>query len=390
MNAYLFMTKDALCTDYLPTYGNKIFKTPNIDELAQKGTVFLNHYTCAPSTVMAFWGMITGEWAHDTDIQMYEKKRVKYSRDTIFTKLKNIGLEPHLIWDDEWDVLLEYEDIFGDVELHSIKDIKQAVGSHFIHKGFLKDDEEKTEKALATVERELKDILSKNEDCFIWLHLPHVIAGKTGYGTDIEVFDRFVAMARKYFPDDKIAISADHGNMNGHKGKICYGHDAYNPSIRIPLITPRIDDIAEYKGNTSNVDLIELLTEKKIPARKFVYSDTAYRAQKNRKLAIMSGKYKYIYNKKTKTEELYDLELDLDESFSVMSDYTYDTDRKINAPSRELYFYPEWDKLAEVRSMFRKEKERIWRNGDLSVVLKSNVKDMLRPAYNNLCKKRID
>lgn len=390
MNTYLFITKDAVCTDYLPLYGNKRFKTPNIDELARKGTVFLNHYTCAPSTVMSFWGMITGELAHDTDFQLYEKKRAKFHGDTIFTKIQNAGLEPHLIWDDEWDILLEYEDIFNDVKLHSIKDLKQAVGSHFIHEGFLENNDAKIDKALAVTEQKLKYILAKNNDSFIWLHLPHVISGKTGYGTDIEVFDRFVEMARKYVSDDCIAISSDHGNMNGHKGKICYGHDVYNPAIRIPLITPRINDIAEYTDNTSNIDLFDILFEGKIPKHEFVYSDTAYRAQKNRKLAIMYGKYKYIYNKKTKTEELYDLEFDPDENFSIMHDYVFDIDRKINAPSRELYYYDEWDKLADIRLKLRAEKDRIWRNGDFSVVLKSNIKDILRPAYLMLSRRHID
>ena len=36
----VLITKDALRKDYLPSYGNKFWKTPNIDELASKGTIF--------------------------------------------------------------------------------------------------------------------------------------------------------------------------------------------------------------------------------------------------------------------------------------------------------------------------------------------------------------
>ena len=37
-------------------------------------------------------------------------------------------------------------------------------------------------------------------------------------------------------------IAADHGNMNGMKGKISYGHDVYETAVNIPLIAPRIDE----------------------------------------------------------------------------------------------------------------------------------------------------
>ena len=38
----LLLTKDAMCTSYFPCYGNEYWKgkTPNMDELVEKGTVF--------------------------------------------------------------------------------------------------------------------------------------------------------------------------------------------------------------------------------------------------------------------------------------------------------------------------------------------------------------
>ena len=60
-----------MCKSYLPIYGNTYCagKTPNIDELASKGTVFEKFYTSAPSTVMAFREIVTGKFAHDILIQ---------------------------------------------------------------------------------------------------------------------------------------------------------------------------------------------------------------------------------------------------------------------------------------------------------------------------------
>lgn len=102
----------------------------------------------------------------------------------------------------------------------------------------------------------------------------------------------------------------------------------------------------------------------------------------------MSDHYKYVYTKQTKKEELYDLEFDRNEEFSIMEDYVYDPDRKILAPSRELYYYPHWDALPEIRQKLREEKNRIWREGNLPVVTKNYLKELIKPLYRRLKKKR--
>ena len=61
MNIVL-ISKDVLRKDYLPCYGNKYWKTPNIDYLVQNGIVFDRHYTAAPSTAMSFTSMFTGKY----------------------------------------------------------------------------------------------------------------------------------------------------------------------------------------------------------------------------------------------------------------------------------------------------------------------------------------
>lgn len=388
MSKIVLISKDAMCTDYLPIYGNKIWKTPNIDELAEKGTVFYNHYTAAPSTVMSFYSMATQIWPYETKYEMYEQIHEVYKGETLFSKLKAQGYECHLVYDEEWNVLLKYYDYFrDDVKIHDLYGLRQGVGSHYIHEGFLKPDDEKAQKAYNTTTKVIDEILNKSNDVFLWIHFPHVFNGRVSYGSDIELLDKYVGYIRTLVPDDCIFISADHGNANGHKGTICYGFDVYQPSVRIPLITPKINNMSTYSGLTSNVDLYSILM-KQIPNRKFIYIDTAYRAQQHRKLAIVYDHYKYIYNKQNNTEELYDLDFDPTEEFSIIEDYIYDKDRKINAPSRELYYYPDWDSLPEVRKLLRDEKNRIWRNGSFRVVLKSNIKDIIRPIYGRIKKRK--
>ncbi len=364
MSKYVLISKDALCTDYLPVYGNKRWNTPNLIELAQQGTVFNRHYTAAPSTVMSFFSAITGKYAHETKYETYEKIGDVYQGETLFTKLHDKGYQCHIIWGDIWSALPQYFDCYrDDVKMHVLDTFKQGVGAHYIHEGFLRPDDEKKEETLLMVKNEVEQVLNTQDDVFLWIHFPHVINGEVAYGSDIELFDRYIGMIRQYVSDDCIAVTSDHGNMNGHKGKLGYAYDVYECEIRIPLITPRKEGIGQYNELTSTVDLYELLFGNKIPKRTIVYSDSAYRAQNHRKLAIVSERYKYIYNKETDSEELYDLDYDPSEEFSLMEDYAFDPDRNVKAPSRELYYYPDWDLLPSIRSKLRQEKNKIWKNG---------------------------
>lgn len=390
MKKMIVVSKDAMCTSYLPAYGNRFWKTPNIDALVQKGTVFMRHYTAAPSTYMSFYSMLTGLYAHETDFEMYERKHVVYQGETYIDRMVADGYSCHVMWDPHWNSMFDYFDVFhNNAIIHSVQDFQQPVGVHFVHDGFLVESKELQEKTFNRVTNEIKSILSSEDNVFLWIHFPHVINGYTCYGGDIEGFDKYIGFIRGLVSDDSIVITADHGNMNGSKGKLCYGFDVNQSAIRIPLITPRIDGKEKIEIPTSSVDLFRFLLDKEIPLREFLYSDCAYKAQRSRKLAIMYKNFKYIYNKRTKIQELYDLDWDVNEGFSLISDTIYDVDRRIISPSREMYFYPYWQKVEEARRILREEKKRIWQEGHLPIVLKSNAKDCIRPIYDIITRKKL-
>lgn len=366
----IFITKDAFCKDYLPCYGNQYWKghTPNIDELVKKGSIFKKYYTGAPSTVMSNMCMFTGLYPHESELSQYVLSGIHYQGETLWTKAEKKGYECHIIWDEAWHSVFKMEQryyCYGEnTKIHNLKDIRQGVGAHYLHGDSLKRDDKKTEYVYRTIKNEIQKIKSKaQKPIFLWMHIPHVINGRTGYGTDIDAFDYIVGIARKEFQDDNIFIAADHGNMNGVKGKISYGHDVYETAVNIPLITPRINDQEVIDKLTSNIDISTIILERKIPNRNVVYSDSTFYAQPNRKLAIITKNYKYIYNKHSKKEELYDLRTDSAENCNLISDTIYDVDRHVQTPLRELYFYPYWDELEAVRSYFRTEKKKIWKKG---------------------------
>ncbi len=363
----IFVTKDALNRGYLPVYGNSYWKTPNIDELAARGTVFTKYYTAAPSTIMSNMCMFTGKYAHESELSNYIYSHIHYSGETLFDRAEQMGMRCHIILDEAWKSVFRMEEryyCYGErTNIHYLEGVRQGVGAHYSHKGFLQANEEKTRQVYALLRKELKKIIQEDSKVFVWLHIPHVINGRIGYGQDMDAFDHIIGMVREYFDDDSIFISADHGNMNGEKNKLGYGFDVYNPSVLIPLITPRINDLNICDWTVSNIDISTILLDGTIPRREVVYSDNAFYAQPNRKLAIINDNYKYIYNKLTREEELYDLRTDPQENANLMFDYSYDKDRGVRYPLRELYFYPYWDEIEQARKYFKDEKDKIWKNG---------------------------
>ena len=373
----LLLTKDALCKEYLPQYGNLYWKgkTPNIDELVSKGTIFEHFYTAAPSTVMAFRSMMFGKFAHETPYSDYIPLTLPEEESDFYNIAKRLGYTFHIIWDEAWvRMVLRYGNCYGkDTTIHNIPELRQGVGVHYKHTEPLKQDDNKSEKAINDLEQVVKGICEADANPFVWIHLPHVINGRTGYGGDIDLFDRCIGMLRKYFSDDAIYIAADHGNMDGHFGKYTYGFDVNTTAIEIPLITPRIQGQSTCTEYVSNVDLHSIVFEGIIPRREFLFSDCAYYAQPHRKLAIIHNEFAYIYNKLTRTEELYDLRYDRLERCNMMTDTVYDVDRKLQTITKEVFFSPRWEEAEKERDIMRHKKDEIWRTPPLWVEVRGRI-----------------
>lgn len=381
----LLVTKDAMCRDYLPVYGNKYWrgKTPNLDELAEKGTVFNKYYTAAPSTVMSFRSMVMGKFAHETPYADYIPMDIPEAKSDLFNYANAQGYEGHLLWDKNWvRTVLKYGNCFGkNTIIHNMEAINQPVGPHCNHKKPLENDEELLKKTIADLEEEVKSITSTERNIFLWIHLPHVLLGRTGYGEDIDAFDQCIGMLRKYFDDNSIYISADHGNMDGYHEKYSYGFDVYQPAISIPLISPLIDKMKHCDFNVSNVDIKTIIFENKIPRREFIFSDCAYYAQPHRKMAILHDDFAYIYNKKGKSEELYDLEYDWYQRCNLMKDFFYDMNRKLNTMTSEVYFSPRIGEAKKIRQLFRDKRKEVWNEPPFLMNVRGSCLSLIKKVY---------
>ena len=364
-NKIVLISKDALCKAYLPVYGNKYNKMPNLMELAKKGTVFNRYYTAAPSSAMSYMSMFTGKHAYETNRKDYSPIQSKHNEiPNMCDEFASNGYECHILWDRRWyENAYMYSKCFGrDTKFHNL-DIEQAVGCHNTKQPLLLPDEEKSRRCVQKIKEEIDSVVnSASQKIFIWIHLPHVLNGRTCYGADMDLFDEIIGYLRNVFGDNSIFISSDHGNMNGSRNKICYGFDVYEPAIAIPLITPRINDMTECDIPISNTRIKELLSGV-IPEDEFVYSDCAYYAQDSRKLAIIHKNYKLIYNKAAKTEELYDLRFDPTEQCNIIKKIVVDVDRKINYALDQVYYYPYWDEAEKEYQILKSELNRIWVEG---------------------------
>lgn len=365
-NVVFLLSKDCLPCESLPCYGNKYWKTPNIDALAEKGTVFNRHYTAGGSTSMALSSMLSGHYSHEF------KSRKRYTAvepeefPSMYADFQKLGYECHLIWDVTWqDETWPLVREFGNEEkviVHSI-DIAQPAGFHKTNQARLERNEVMLKETYKLI-YDAMDSIDLNKKQFIWMHLPHVLKGRRSYTDDIDVFDNIVGYARQLVGDENLYITTDHGHMNLHKGMVGYGFHVYEPVTRIPLITPRINNLKCVDSITSNIDIPQILLQGVIPNHEYVLTDTAYYAQPNRKLAIITQRFKYILNKEGYREELYDLEWDPQENYNIVAEYYYDKDRLTDVIYDELYFYPYRDEAEKALQRLREIKESIWREPD--------------------------
>jgi hypothetical protein len=338
----VLLSKEVLLPEYIGVYGGKYWLTPNIDELANKGTIFQRHYTAAPSTAMAFTSMHTGIYPYQTDRKDYVQVDDDLGVISIFQHLESLSYETHVIWSTNYgEIKDKYTRTYGlGTIFHDDFKFNQSVGVHLnFSDNIINRNEEKADISVNYVINEIKK-LNHIERLFLWIHLPHVMDGRISYGDDIDLVDRIVGQLRESFGDDSIYITGDHGHMNMSKMKTTYGFDVYENAIKVPLITPKINNQSIVNYPTSHVQLFDFIVKNEITKLDYIVVDTAYYAQPFRKIALISGDYKLIYNKQSKDFEFYDVVWDTCESNNLLKETIYDFDRQRKVRIDQVYFYP--------------------------------------------------
>ncbi|MBO5836919.1 MAG: sulfatase-like hydrolase/transferase [Oscillospiraceae bacterium] len=363
MGNVLLISKDVLMKSYLSPYGQKEFDMPNVKELAEKGTVFHRHYTAAPSTAMAFTSMFTEKYAYQTDRKKYVEVE-EYEGVTLFDRYHELGYECHVLWDSSYVYLAQkYSKCYGKhTTIHSVDWLTKAPPAHIVGKF---DDltyfPEYTEKLRKEFKKFLNEIVGGKKKVFLWIHFPHVLAGRNSYGSDMDVYDELLGYCREYFTDENIFLTADHGHMNGTHGKYGYGFDVYEPAICIPLIAPKLEGMDEVTFPTSNTQLADMIFNRKVAKLPYVISETAYYEQPHREIAIIKDNYKYVYEKATGKCRLHDLNWDPEENVDLSKPEIYDLDRRRYYSISQRVYYQKWDDAQKALAELETVKQALWR-----------------------------
>jgi len=385
MGNILLISKDILRRDYLSCYGSKLYRTPNIDKLAAKGTIFTDCYTPAPSTSMAVTCMFSGLNAYQLDRSDYTEVKPFIQCPTLFSILNDHGYETHVVWPASFvDYTQKYSKVFHEsTRVHNLVDVGRVIPkeSYAPSKSHISEDAIQFTAIEKYYEEITRIVNDSSNPVFIWTHLPHVLNPRDCYGSDIDLFDNLVGQLADFFPGD-IYLTADHGHMNCEKNITAYGFHVYEGAVKVPLITPRIMDKEVIEEPVSLIQMKNIILEKRIYRQEYVYSDTQYYQQPNRKLAIIKGDFKYIYSKKGRSEELYDLSSDPDENVNLLIKDWYDTDRKKKYPLDEIYYYGRWDEAGRAYIELRSEKNRIWRKGGTFYSLLVTAYNIIRPGLS--------
>lgn len=314
----LLLTKDGLRKDEISYYNSKTYyKTPTIDGIAKQGLALNNHYTTAPSTAMALTSIITGKYPYQLNRSRYQPEK-QWLEDTIFKSFYEIGYCSKMFVPDYWNWFKDYINAFDKVEL-------------VYYNGNLIDG----------IDSIYKETLNSEEtNFFYWIHLPHVLYPHVGFGSDIKYFDNIVKKFSESNIFDEIIITSDHGHFRFEKGLVLYGFDLYQDVINVPLISSKKYNYSNNRGITTHKNLFNFLLENKIVTEEVVIAETAYKKQINRKMSIITEKYKLIYTLKKNFFEFYDLQLDRDENWNLMNIEINDKMRKKKTEVSKLLFYP--------------------------------------------------
>lgn len=372
----ILISKDALRKGALSYYGNPYWKTKNIDELAKKGTVYNKYYTAGGSTAMAFTAMATGQYLFASGRKLYDGNECAVEGSNLFDRLHDAGYDVHIAWDKSYtNFAASHFKCEGKyTTIHSLDHIIPSPSPHI--SGQFDDltfRDEETKKGMDLVKGLFDEINSIKGNAFLWFHLPHVFRGRNSYDSDIDVFDDIVGMARDIFGDECIYVSADHGQMNGSKGKFSYGYDVANDVMQIPLITPKVGGKDTIDFPVSNTQLAAIFGLEPLVPEDFIYCETAYCAQPARKMAIVHGDYKLIYDKMEKHFYLYDMAWDPEEKLNLFYPEFYDTDRHCWYSLNQRFFYPYWDKALREREILVSQYRKVWRNGSFIEELKQRA-----------------
>ena len=351
----LLVTIDTLRADRLSCYSREHLETPNIDSLAEKGTVFTKAFAHASTTLPSHASILLGtiplyHGVHDNGMFIVEDRFL-----TLAEHLKSHGYSTGAF--------------IGAYPLDSRFGLDQ---------GFDVYDEDyrgKSAQKLSFIERKAEDVVDRATEWleeqeapwFLWIHCfdPHdpyeppepfqrqykdrLYDGEVAY-VDSSLEKLFTYVRNNGLMDETaVVITGDHGESLGEHGEMTHSYYAYNSTIWIPLIIsvpgvsggrndqtvchadifPTICDVLEIDKPSvlQGISLLPAIRGKTLPKRP-VYFESMYPYYSRGWAPLkgfISGNSKFI---DSPIPELYDMEKDFDELQNLAVDTKLDDYRR--------------------------------------------------------------
>jgi arylsulfatase A-like enzyme len=283
----IFITIDALRTDYLSCYSDSPVLTPHIDQIAEDAVLFKNAFTTAPWTLPSFATIMTGmpTLVHGATLSnTYLPDTLKTIAEWLYEsgyETVGIGDNPFLNEHFRMHQGFSYYNFFPNPAYDSGYSLGAKIIYHKLFRDFFQSEATTTDLTDLSIQAIDK---VKDKPLFFWLHYfdPHLpyappvqylpktiptpsigsgfsdLRGiRSGdlqldqeerewiqylYGQEIryvdDEFGRLIQWLKKedLYEDALIIISSDHGEEFWDHGGFEHGHTLYNELLRVPLL----------------------------------------------------------------------------------------------------------------------------------------------------------
>ncbi len=348
----VLVTIDTLRADRLGCYGNSKIETPNLDKLAQAGTLFENAVTHAPLTAPSHASMFTGMYPTVHKVRDTGGFVLQERHTTLAEVLQQKG------WDTAAFVGASVlKKSFGFAQGFAVYDDQMPKPGAAGETGEFPE-----RRAGEVVDRAIQWLgVQSGKPFFLWVHVfdPHSpydppapfrqkydgrpYDGEVAY-TDRQLGRLFETIAKKSTPESTvIAVLSDHGESLADHGEFTHGVFLYDSTLRIPFLMsgPGVPKALRVKQQARTVDLtptlmevmgmkpppgmqgaslVPVFTGKETPAA-VSYAETLFSKLNmgwSELRAIRTDRWKYIRAPKP---ELYDLAADPGESSNVFASH---------------------------------------------------------------------
>jgi arylsulfatase A-like enzyme/Flp pilus assembly protein TadD len=239
---FLLITIDTLRPDRLSCYSEEHIRTPNIDSLAERGTLFLKAFAHTPTTLPSHTNILLGTTPLYHGVHDNQNFIVRDEFLTLAEHLKGAGyatgafvgafpLDSRFGLTQGFDV---YDDNYGSKNYQEFSYVERP--------------------AEIVVQKALDWLENQRDPWFLWIHCfdPHQqydppepfkteyadapYNGEVAY-VDHELGKLFAGLKKKGWEDNTLIVfTGDHGESLGQHGESTHGYFAYNSTIWVPLI----------------------------------------------------------------------------------------------------------------------------------------------------------